>query len=75
MALAHAERLTEYANRPGGAHLADRQNVPVAIGSASVGPQLNPLAPRKEVILVEWIKPDFEEFESACEVTMYAYHW
>ena len=35
----------------------------------------NPLAPRKEVMTVEWITPDFEEFESAGEVTLYVYHW
>ena len=30
---------------------------------------------RKEVILVEWITPDFEEYETECEVTAYVYHW
>lgn len=30
---------------------------------------------RKEVMFVEWITPDFEEYETSCEVTAYAYHW
>jgi len=30
---------------------------------------------RKEVIVVEWVKPDFEEFETEAEVTAYADHW
>jgi len=30
---------------------------------------------RKGVICMEWLTPDFEEFECAGEVTMYAYHW
>ncbi len=29
----------------------------------------------KEVIAVEWVMPDFEEFETEAEVTAYAYHW
>jgi hypothetical protein len=33
------------------------------------------LSPGKEVIFVEWIMPDFEEYETECEVTAYAYHW
>jgi len=30
---------------------------------------------RKEVIFMEWITPDFEEYELECEVTAYAAHW
>jgi len=29
----------------------------------------------KEVKLMEWITPDFEEFETEAEVTAYADHW
>ncbi|GAC1357606.1 MAG: hypothetical protein NVSMB42_16710 [Herpetosiphon sp.] len=29
----------------------------------------------KEVSYMEWITPDFEEFETSCEVTAYANHW
>ena len=36
--------------------------------------QIEPCA-RKEVIFVEWITPDFEEYETECEVTAYVYHW
>ena len=30
---------------------------------------------RKEVSVVEWIAPDFEEVETEAEVTAYAGHW
>jgi hypothetical protein len=30
---------------------------------------------RKEMIFMEWITPDFEEYELECEVTAYAAHW
>jgi coenzyme PQQ precursor peptide PqqA len=30
---------------------------------------------RKEVKLMEWITPDFEEFETSAEVTAYAGRW
>jgi coenzyme PQQ precursor peptide PqqA len=33
------------------------------------------LSARKEVIFMEWITPDFEEYELECEVTAYAAHW
>jgi coenzyme PQQ precursor peptide PqqA len=30
---------------------------------------------KKEVKCMEWITPDFEEFETEAEVTAYADHW
>jgi coenzyme PQQ precursor peptide PqqA len=30
---------------------------------------------RKEVQVVEWVTPDFEEVEVTAEVTAYAGHW
>jgi coenzyme PQQ precursor peptide PqqA len=30
---------------------------------------------RKGVSVVEWVTPDFEEYELSCEVTAYAAHW
>jgi coenzyme PQQ precursor peptide PqqA len=30
---------------------------------------------RKEMMLMQWLTPDFEEFDCAGEVTMYVYHW
>jgi hypothetical protein len=30
---------------------------------------------RKEVMFMQWVIPDFEEFETAGEVTLYQYHW
>jgi hypothetical protein len=29
----------------------------------------------KEVIEMDWITPDFEEYEIECEVTAYVAHW
>ena len=37
------------------------------------GPRLVPT--REEVRRMEWITPDFEEFETEAEVTAYADHW
>jgi len=33
------------------------------------------LTSRKEVNIVEWITPDFEEYELEAEVTAYMDHW
>jgi coenzyme PQQ precursor peptide PqqA len=30
---------------------------------------------RKEVMIMQWLAPDFDEFDCAGEVTMYVYHW
>lgn len=30
---------------------------------------------RKETLIMEWKKPDFEEIETRAEVTAYAAHW
>ena len=47
----------------------------VSIASLFLRFRSNSLLERKEVIVVEWITPDFEEYETSCEVTAYAAHW